>query len=243
VESKLIKPRRSNRPFLKSCLHSYCHSVHYLHKSPKRKCFAVPGPLLRDVTLFPGVLPMILAAVRRNSRQGKEQIGGCRLNEVMSTTVTATTHAASGRILKCITFNQIDEPDRYAGSLPTDWIDPPDHARVKLAIAVAAKGGSPGACKYLLSPALYGGKAWQVETIWSYNPSDDAPVIGLSRTVLALPPLTAKELELVRELANATQALGRNKSTTRSARWRLAKKLGVDSSQLAAFCRTYADIL
>jgi hypothetical protein len=186
---------------------------------------------------------MILAAERRKLHLVHELDCDVRFNDGMTTTVTATTHDHNGRILRCITFNQIDEPARYEGTFPWQWIDKADHARVKLAIAVAAKGGSPGACKYLLNPKLYGGKAWQVETIWSYNPSDDSPVIGLSRTVLALPPLTAKELELVRELANATQALGRNKSTTRSARWRLAKKLGVDSSQLAAFCRTYADIL
>jgi hypothetical protein len=180
--------------------------------------------------------------------RGKESDSSIRFNDGMFPTVTVTTHAPDGRIVRCVTLNGFDDPQKYEGTLPSQWIDPHDHAKVQHAIAVAAKGGTPKPCLYLLNAALYDGRGWQVETYWRYNPSVDTPVIGLSRTLMVLPKLTKNERALFKELSeegencnvrdNASESIAR-----RSAKSRLARKLKISTRQLAAFCAAYRDII
>lgn len=162
-------------------------------------------------------------------------------------TETITFHAANGKILWCWARQQIDDPAKYVGTMPTAWIDPADHLRVRHAIAVAAKGGTVGPVKYLLNPKLYGGKSWQVETEWLRGPAG-APVVGISRTLEALPKLTQAEQKLFRQIATEGEDCNvrdrQAKSIARrSAESRLARKLKISTKQLAPFCAAYASLI
>lgn len=168
------------------------------------------------------------------------------LSEGMTSTVTI--HDTSGRIIWCATQDQIDDDAKYIDTMPTAWIDPADHARVNVSIASAARGNTVS-CRYLLNASLYGGKSWQVTTIWQPGPNHHAAIVGVSRTYT---PIVAKLTKAERELCKLLAALDekssavlqwKKSSTLRSAKSRLARKLGILPSQLPAFCATYGDII
>jgi hypothetical protein len=170
---------------------------------------------------------------------------GIRFNWSM-TTDTLSHHDLTGRITWLWVRHPFDDPAKYVGSYPWDWIEPRDHKRVREAISKAGNG-TVVVCKYLLKASLYGGKLWQVETVWAPCTTPGSPIVGISRTLAALPKLTKAEQTLLKLLGSkeksATQALQRKKSTTlRSAKWRLSRKLGISATDLVAFCTEYADI-
>lgn len=162
-------------------------------------------------------------------------------------TTTVTTHYPDGRIRKCVTRNQLADSKAVEETYPWDWIDPREEAKVRKAIAAAAAGGAE-TLRYLLRASLFDGKSLQCETTWFHNPSQDTPVVGLTRTFMVIhAKLTKKEAELCKLLAatdqKSNEMLQRKKSTAlRVAKSRLAKKLGIVPGQLPAFCAAYIDL-
>lgn len=160
---------------------------------------------------------------------------------------TVTLHSLGGTILNCWTLQQpLDDPAKYVGTLPYQWIDPRDHRKVRAAIASAASGRVTR-CRYMLEPSLYKGLGWCVETRWEPTGSKERPLVGFSQTYTAiLTKLTAKERALCRELGDpeCNKVLHEKKSTAhRVAKTRLARKLGISTAQLPAFCAAYASVL
>lgn len=159
-------------------------------------------------------------------------------------TETITLHAPDGTILLCkVLGTEIDDPDKYLGTLPYDWIDPQDRRKVKAAITAAAKG-KEAKSRYMLLASLYGDKAWIVETEWLPTGCKDRPVLGVSRTYMALPKLSKTERTLFLELAEeAENRHVRDKSrlstAERAARSRLARKLKISPRHLVAFAAAY----
>lgn len=158
--------------------------------------------------------------------------------------LSVTLHTSDGTIRTCRVRHPIDDPKKYIGTLPYQWIDPTDHDKVRAAIAAASKGKS-ATVQYMLLPSFYGGKGYMVETEFSPSGAKESPVLGISVTAPALPKLTEAERELFREIAaSGNTVLHRKKSSTaRVARTRLAKKLKISTSQLQAFCLAYVDLL
>jgi hypothetical protein len=189
---------------------------------------------------------MLLSAEKRNSRSSIELDSDVRFNEEM--TETLSLHEPSGRIIWCWVRQAIDDPARYVGTLPTDWIDQGDHRRVMQSLKLAAAGRKVAPCAYLLDASIYGGKAWRVVTEWHRLPTSEPLLLGVSRTNPALPKLTKAEQRLFRELATENENCNvrdrRIKSTARrSAESRLARKLKILPRQLGVFCAAYADMI
>jgi hypothetical protein len=138
--------------------------------------------------------------------QGTELDGCIRFNENMTETISL--HEANGRIIWCWVRRAIDDPAKYVGTLPTDWIDRGDHRRVLQSLKLAAAGRKSAPCSYLLDASIYGGKAWRVVTEWHKLPTSETLLIGVSRTNPALPKLTKAEQKLFLELASGRIAAG-----------------------------------
>jgi hypothetical protein len=157
-------------------------------------------------------------------------------------TETVTGHSADGKIVWLWARRPIDEVPKYVNTYPWKWIAQADHARVRAAIQARQ------ACRYALRPALYGGKLWHVESLWLDYPSDDAPILGISRTYTgALDKLTKREREIVKAIPHfdnvrSAALLGVTVKSLRAAKSRLAKKLEINQAQLTAWCAAYADL-
>lgn len=158
---------------------------------------------------------------------------------------TITLHSKDGVIWDCAVRNQIDDPAKYVGTHPTAWIDKRFHARVKAALKAAAKGQTPAPCKYLLAAELYGGAEYTVETLWRPCPAADMPIMGISRTLPALPKLTESQKKLIRDIAEkrALPHAGGSSSALRAAKSRLIRKLKISAQHLQSFCIDYADLV
>ncbi len=171
--------------------------------------------------------------------------GDVRLYEAMPDTVTL--HAADGTIRLCRVRQPIDDPNKYIGTHPSAWIDPQCHKAVKAALA-AASDGKVATCRYRLLASLYGGQSWDVETEWSPSGCATRPILGISRTVAAIPKLTPTEKKLVKLIpiknaASIAAMLGIKSSSVRAAKARLARKLNISVAELPAFCASNGDMV